>query len=386
MAEQRESIVRAVGLTKVFRDFWGRPKAKAVNDISFTIEPGEVIGLLGPNGSGKSTTVKMLLGLLYPTGGILNVLGRSPRAVETKREIGYLPEESYLYKYLTAEETLDFFGSLFNLSRADRKKRIDQLLDMVGMAHARRRRVGEYSKGMARRIGLAQAMINDPEFLILDEPTSGLDPLGCKEVKDLILTLKARGKTVLITSHLLSDIEDVCDRVIILYGGKVRAMGGLGELLTVSDENRIVTPALPQAAMNEVLKILRENLHGEEFTVDHPRRTLEEFFLDVITKAKSDNIETAGVSGGGKIAEYLSKGDEKSAVLESLVQEIKPPPPREPAEPLPEQKEETVDRKLEQLTEEPKSAAPEPEIPQAKPDEKLKEADAKLNDILGNRK
>ncbi|WP_177995609.1 ABC transporter ATP-binding protein [Victivallis lenta] len=385
MAEQRESIVRAVGLTKVFRDFWGRPKAKAVNDISFTIEPGEVIGLLGPNGSGKSTTVKMLLGLLYPTGGILNVLGRSPRAVETKREIGYLPEESYLYKYLTAEETLDFFGSLFNLSRADRKKRIDQLLDMVGMAHARRRRVGEYSKGMARRIGLAQAMINDPEFLILDEPTSGLDPLGCKEVKDLILTLKARGKTVLITSHLLSDIEDVCDRVIILYGGKVRAMGGLGELLTVSDENRIVTPALPQAAMNEVLKILRENLHGEEFTVDHPRRTLEEFFLDVITKAKSDNIETAGVSGGGKIAEYLSKGDEKSAVLESLVQEIKPPP-REPAEPLPEQKEETVDRKLEQLTEEPKSAAPEPETPQAKPDEKLKEADAKLNDILGNRK
>ena len=386
MAEQRESIVRAVGLTKVFRDFWGRPKAKAVNDISFTIEPGEVIGLLGPNGSGKSTTVKMLLGLLYPTGGILNVLGRSPRAVETKREIGYLPEESYLYKYLTAEETLDFFGSLFNLSRADRKKRIDQLLDRVGMAHARRRRVGEYSKGMARRIGLAQAMINDPEFLILDEPTSGLDPLGCKEVKDLILTLKARGKTVLITSHLLSDIEDVCDRVIILYGGKVRAMGGLGELLTVSDENRIVTPALPQAAMNEVLKILRENLHGEEFTVDHPRRTLEEFFLDVITKAKSDNIETAGVSGGGKIAEYLSKGDEKSAVLESLVQEIKPPPPREPAEPLPEQKEETVDRKLEQLTEEPKSAAPEPETPQAKPDEKLKEADAKLNDILGNRK
>ena len=216
MAEQREPIVRAVGLTKVFRDFWGRPKAKAVNDIDFEIGQGEVVGLLGPNGSGKSTTVKMLLGLLYPTGGRLTVLGRSPRAVETKREIGYLPEDSYLYKYLTAEETLDFFGSLFSLSRADRRNRIDQLLDMVGMSHARHRRVGEFSKGMARRIGLAQAMINDPAFLILDEPTSGLDPLGCKEVKDLILTLKARGKTVLITSHLLSDIEDVCDRVIIL--------------------------------------------------------------------------------------------------------------------------------------------------------------------------
>lgn len=244
MAEQREPIVRAVGLTKVFRDFWGRPKAKAVNDIDFEIGQGEVVGLLGPNGSGKSTTVKMLLGLLYPTGGRLTVLGRSPRAVETKREIGYLPEDSYLYKYLTAEETLDFFGSLFSLSRADRRNRIDQLLDMVGMSHARHRRVGEFSKGMARRIGLAQAMINDPAFLILDEPTSGLDPLGCKEVKDLILALKKRGKTVVITSHLLSDIEDVCDRVIILYGGKVRATGCLNDLLTVTDENRIVTPGV----------------------------------------------------------------------------------------------------------------------------------------------
>ena len=389
MAEQRESIVRAVGLTKVFRDFWGRPKAKAVNDISFTIEPGEVIGLLGPNGSGKSTTVKMLLGLLYPTGGILNVLGRSPRAVETKREIGYLPEESYLYKYLTAEETLDFFGSLFNLSRADRKMRIEQLLDMVGMAHARRRRVGEFSKGMARRIGLAQAMINDPEFLILDEPTSGLDPLGCREVKDLILTLKKRGKTVLITSHLLSDIEDVCDRVIILYGGKVRAMGGLNELLTVSDENRIVTPALPLAAMNEVLRILRENLKGETFQVDHPRRTLEEFFLDVISKAKSDKVETAGVAGGGKIAEYLSRGDEKSAVLESLVRE--PSVPVAPAEsPAPAEEEaqrkENVGKKLEKLTGEPAPVAPEPEPVKVKEDQNLKEADARLNDILGNRK
>jgi ABC-2 type transport system ATP-binding protein len=389
MAEQHEPIVRAAGLTKVFRDFWGRPKAKAVNDITFNVEPGEVIGLLGPNGSGKSTTVKMLLGLLYPTGGMLNVLGRSPRAVETKREIGYLPEESYLYKYLTAEETLDFFGSLFNLSRADRKNRIDQLLDMVGMAHARRRRVGEFSKGMARRIGLAQAMINDPEFLILDEPTSGLDPLGCKEVKDLILTLKARGKTVLITSHLLSDVEDVCDRVIILYGGKIRAMGGLGELLTVSAENRIVTPALPQPAMNEMLRILRENLNGEEFTVDHPRRTLEEFFLDVIMKAKSDNIETAGVSGGGKIAEYLSRGDEKSAMIESLVEESAAPvpPPEEEAAPVPKSvTEAALDKKLEQLTKEPKMVEPAPEAPREKPDEKLKEADAKLNDILGNRK
>ena len=239
-----EDVIRAVGLTKVFRDFWNRPKARAVNEIDFTVKEGEVVGLLGPNGSGKSTTVKMILGLLYPTAGQLTVLGKAPRAVETKKAIGYLPEESYLYKYLTAEETLDFFGSLFNLSRAERKNRIDQLLDMVGLAHARHRRVGEFSKGMARRIGLAQAMINDPSLLIFDEPTSGLDPLGCREVKDLIMELKKRGKTVLITSHLLSDVEDICDRVVILYGGKVRAQGSLNELLTVSDSTRIVTPTL----------------------------------------------------------------------------------------------------------------------------------------------
>lgn len=390
MAEQREPIVRAVGLTKEFRDFWGRPKAKAVNDIDFEIYPGEVVGLLGPNGSGKSTTVKMLLGLLYPTGGRLSVMGRSPRAVETKREIGYLPEDSYLYKYLTAEETLDFFGALFNLSRADRKNRIDQLLEMVGLAHARRRRVGEFSKGMARRIGLAQAMINDPAFLILDEPTSGLDPLGCKEVKDLILALKKRGKTVVITSHLLSDIEDICDRVIILYGGKIRATGSLNELLTVTDENRITTPALPPAAMARLVELLRSSLDGENFRIDHPRRSLEEFFLDVIARAKSDSVETAGVVGGGKIAEYLAKGDESSAVLETLIQEVKTPEPApEPsAEPeKPAEKAADLSEKLEVLTEgeKPQPVAPPPPAESVE-EKKLDEVNAKLNDILGTRK
>ena len=390
MAEQREPIVRAVGLTKEFRDFWGRPKAKAVNDIDFEIYPGEVVGLLGPNGSGKSTTVKMLLGLLYPTGGRLSVMGRSPRAVETKREIGYLPEDSYLYKYLTAEETLDFFGSLFNLSRADRKNRIDQLLEMVGLAHARRRRVGEFSKGMARRIGLAQAMINDPAFLILDEPTSGLDPLGGKEVKDLILALKKRGKTVVITSHLLSDIEDICDRVIILYGGKIRATGSLNELLTVTDENRITTPALPPAAMARLVELLRSSLDGENFRIDHPRRSLEEFFLDVIARAKSDSVETAGVVGGGKIAEYLAKGDESSAVLETLIQEVKTPEPApEPSAEPEKPAEEAADlsEKLEVLTEgeKPQPVAPPPPAESVE-EKKLDEVNAKLNDILGTRK
>jgi len=156
------NIVEAVGLVKEFKDFWNRPKAKAVNDIDFEVREGEVLGFLGPNGSGKSTTIKMLLGLLYPTGGRLTVFGKSPRDVETKRMIGYLPEETYLYKYLTAAETLDFFASLFNLSPEERRLRTEQLLDMVGLSHARNRQVGEFSKGMARRIGLAQAMINDP--------------------------------------------------------------------------------------------------------------------------------------------------------------------------------------------------------------------------------
>ncbi|MBR7137928.1 MAG: ABC transporter ATP-binding protein [Lentisphaeria bacterium] len=383
-------VVSATGLTKEFRDFWGRPKARAVNDIDFEIRPGEVVGLLGPNGSGKSTTVKMLLGLLYPTGGRLTVMGRSPKAVETKRDIGYLPEESYLYKYLTAEETLDFFGSLFNLSAADRARRIDQLLDMVGMTHARRRRVGEFSKGMARRIGIAQAMINDPSFLILDEPTSGLDPLGCREVKDLILTLKKRGKTVLVTSHLLSDVEDICDRVIVLYGGKIRAQGALSELLTVSDSTTITTPVLPKEAMDKVLGILRESLHGEEFRVDHPRRTLEEFFLDVIAKAKAESVETAGVVSGGKIAEYLAKGDEKSAVLESLLQQEQPAAPVTGPAAAPRKAEETKSQvsseALSSLMEE--KSAPGKESAAADPAaaEKLSEADRKLNDILGDRK
>ena len=388
MEQKYEPIVQAVGLTKMFRDFWNRPKARAVNGIDFEVRPGEVVGLLGPNGSGKSTTVKMLLGLLYPTGGKLTVFGRSPRAVETKREIGYLPEESYLYKFLTAEETLDFFGSLFNLSAADRKQRIDQLLEMVGLAHARRRRVGEFSKGMQRRIGLAQAMINDPAFLILDEPTSGLDPLGCREVKDLILTLKKRGKTVLITSHLLSDVEDICDRVIILYGGKVRAEGALDNLLTVNNETRIMTPELPKAAMDQLLTILRNNLDGDEFRIDHPRRTLEEFFLDVIATAKRESVETSGVVSGGKIADYLADTNDKNTVLENLLASSEAPKAAAKAADTaaPAAEVSASDRIAEVLNSQEavaKPAAPAVEVSPEK-QENLAEANRKLDSLLGN--
>lgn len=390
MSDNKKPIISAVGLSKVFRDFWSRPKAKAVNDIDFEVYEGEVIGLLGPNGSGKSTTVKMILGLLYPTAGTLSVFGQSPRAVETKQQVGYLPEESYLYKYLTAIETLDFFGALFNLSAEERRSRSDQLLEMVGLSHARRRRVGEFSKGMARRIGLAQAMINDPSLLILDEPTSGLDPLGCKEVKDLILMLKKRGKTVLITSHLLSDVEDICDRVIILYGGKIRATGTLNELLTVTDANRITTPALSPAVTDKLISILRENLSGDEFTFDHPRKSLEQFFLEVINQAKSESIETAGVVGGGKIAEYLTENQTAESILSDLTRNTdkvtvaEPAVKREPAEDI-----DAENKAIERLTADAPPATEKAVEAQektaetaAKAEEDLSKANEKLKDLL----
>ncbi len=327
--QERQVIVSAVGLTKIFRDFWNRPKAKAVNDIDFEIREGEVVGLLGPNGSGKSTTVKMLLGLLYPTGGRLTVFGKSPRDVDTKKLIGYLPEETYLYKYLTAFETLDFFASLFHLSAEERASRCEQLLDMVGLSHARNRQVGEFSKGMARRIGLAQAMINDPSFLILDEPTSGLDPLGCKEVKDLIKLLKKRGKTVIVTSHLLNDVEEVCDRIIVLYGGRIRANGPIDELLTIQANNTITTPSLRPEAMQKILDTLKEVVPEGNFSFKHPRMTLEDFFLDIVSQAKKESLETSGAQSGGQIASYLTgtpKEDAEKVLLRLSKERVEEPP------------------------------------------------------------
>ena len=382
-------MVEAIGLTKEFRDFWNRPKAKAVNDIDFTVREGEILGLLGPNGSGKSTTVKMLLGLLYPTAGQLAVFGKSPRDVDTKKLIGYLPEESYLYKYLTAYETLDFFGSLFGLSALERKKRATQLLEMVGLEHAKDRPIGEFSKGMIRRIGLAQAMINDPAFLILDEPTSGLDPLGCREVKDLILMLKKRGKTVVVTSHLLSDIEDVCDRVIILYGGRIRAQGTLSELLTIQSTNTITTPNLPPAAMEKLLAVLRSSLRDEEFKIDHPRMSLEEFFLDVVNKAQSESVETYGARAGGHIADYLSAGEQVPAasgkeLLDALAGKE---PEKKPEEKAPEEKQEIDSGRLQALEDDSlKTKAPAPEKPaDDTPKRDFSEANKRLSSLLSGK-
>jgi len=300
-----DSVIRAENLSKVFRDFWHRPKVRAVTDVSFDIRRGEVFGLLGPNGSGKSTTLKMILGLLHPTQGRLTVLGNSPRDVKTKSRLGYLPEESYLYPYLTSDETLDFYGRLFDLRGDERRARMEQLLEMVGLTHARHRIVGEYSKGMARRIGLAQALINDPDLVILDEPTSGMDPIGCRQIKDLILTLAKRGKTVLLSSHLLADVEDVCDRIAILYNGRIQATGLINDLLEERSRFRLTIPELPPETMKKLLAQLRE-LIGQEPQVDHPRRDLEHFFLEVVEKARASVTEQSGVGPSAGMAQYLA--------------------------------------------------------------------------------
>src|SRR5690242_1770041 len=284
-----ETVIAVRGLTKVFKDFWGRPKARAVDHVDFEVRRGEVFGLLGPNGSGKSTTVKMLLGLLYPTKGHIEVFGHSPRHVQTKSRIGYLPEESYLYRYLNSRETLDFFGNLFHLDKNDRNNRADQLLEMVGLGKTQNRAVGEFSKGMQRRIGLAQALINDPDLVILDEPTAGLDPIGCREVKDLILALAQRGKTVILSSHLLSDVEDVCDRVVIYYGGRIQASGTLKELLATPDTLRITTPVLPRDTLERVLETIRKDVSAGDVRVDNPTQNLESYFLDVVAKARASS-------------------------------------------------------------------------------------------------
>jgi ABC-2 type transport system ATP-binding protein len=281
-----EAVIEIRNLSKVYRDFWGRPKVKALNALSLDVRRGEVFGLLGPNGSGKTTTLKLLLGLLFPTEGEITILGKSAADVGKNERIGYLPEESYLYRFLNAYETLDFYGRLFDMPASVRKERSEKLLDLVKLApQARNRQLKEYSKGMTRRIGLAQALINDPDLVMLDEPTSGLDPLGNRDMKDLILDLKKQGKTVLMCSHLLADVQDVCDRIAILYGGELKVMGRVDELLKAQDETQILSSKLSPAAIDEIKAVLKK--HGADvLKVDQPIANLEDLFLKTVQESR----------------------------------------------------------------------------------------------------
>lgn len=389
-ASSREVVVAVRGLTKVFKDFWGRPRARAVDNVDFEVRQGEVFGLLGPNGSGKSTTVKMLLGLLYPSKGHIEVFGRSPRHVMTKARIGYLPEESYLYRYLDSGETLDFFANLFQLPKADRDKRTAQLLTMVGLNQVQHRTVGEFSKGMQRRIGLAQALINDPDLIILDEPTAGLDPIGCREVKDLIVALARRGKTIILSSHLLADVEDVCDRVVIYYGGRIQAMGPLKDLLATPDSVRITAPALPRETMQRVLDIIRKDVAADDVRVDIPTQNLESYFLGVVQKARQNDESTSGATGGNRVAAYLAGEAGTPAQTDKILDRLAAPtaPVSEPkvVVPVPEQavREEKLKALLETKPAAPAEPVPKPSGPEAPTD--LSAADAKLTGLLGGKK
>jgi ABC-2 type transport system ATP-binding protein len=304
--------IACAGVTKVFKDFWMRPRVRAVEAVDLEVRRGQIYGLLGPNGSGKSTTIKMLLGLLQPTTGRIAVLGKRPKDVEIKRLIGYLPEESYLYRFLSGRETLEYYGRLFRLERRARRERIDMLLDMVGLEAVQHRPVGEYSKGMQRRIGLAQSLINDPQLLILDEPTSGMDPVGARQIKDLIATLAARGKTVLLCSHLLADVEDLCDRVAIMYGGRIRAEGTCDELLEQEHATLLETAELPEPVIDEIRAVLRRHELSLD-RVERPRRKLESLFLEIVEQARAEGLQTSGARSGGAVAGFLA-GDEPATV------------------------------------------------------------------------
>jgi len=383
---QSDDVVVVRSLEKVFRDFWGRPKAKAINDVSFEVRKGEVFGLLGPNGSGKSTTIKVLLGLLNPSRGVARIFGRSPRDVKTKERIGYLPEESYLYRYLNSAETLDFFGGLFALDGEEKKRRSEQLLEMVGLKGVQMRTVGEFSKGMQRRIGLAQALINDPDLVILDEPTAGMDPVGCREIKDLILNLKGRGKTVILSSHLLADVEDVCDRAVIYYVGKVQQYGTLEELLTERDSVQFTVPTLSETAQKEVLEVMGRHVDRESIRVDNPSQNLESLFLNVVEEARASD-ETSGATSGSEVAEFLRADEPVPTQAEKMLERLAD---KEAAQPAAQEKAEAAEpetpkvdeAKLDSLSEtetEPETKKPEPKAASKK---NLDEVDDKLSGLL----
>src|SRR5712691_9660426 len=284
----QDVIVETRKLTKVYRDFWGRQKKIALQALNLQINRGEIFGLLGPNGSGKTTTIKLLLGLLFPTEGDALVLGEPAINVKKNERIGYLPEESYLYRFLNAEETLDFYGRLFDMPASHRRNQSAKLIDMVGLTSDKKRALKEYSKGMRQRIGLAQALINDPDLVILDEPTSGLDPIGTRWMKDLIIRLRKQGKTVLMCSHRLEDVQDVCDRIAILHDGELKKLGAVEELLRVRDITQFQARGLngvTQKYIEEEIEALVRRHGGQLVSVEHPTTTLEDLFISVVKES-----------------------------------------------------------------------------------------------------
>jgi len=356
--------IETYSLTKIFSDWWGRDKVRAVDDLNLQVQYNEVFGLLGPNGSGKTTTLKMLLGLLHPTKGRAVVLGGDGSDPKINAKIGFLPEESYLYRYLNARETLDFYGRLFSLPTKVRKMRIEALLDMVGLKAVANRPVGTFSKGMARRIGLAQALINDPDLLILDEPTTGLDPMGTRQIKDLILKLAERGKTVLLCSHLLADVEDVCDRIAILYGGKIQAAGRVKELLQQTEKRQITTGAISDATIEQIKQLVEQE--DTDCDVASPMEKLETFFINTVLTAQQQARPTSGAVGTTGISGFLAPESPAESILDKLTsapvseERAQEPPATEPVVSKEQPRAKADEQLLEKLAAPAESSEPKP--------------------------
>jgi ABC-2 type transport system ATP-binding protein len=275
-----KSAVAVHGLTKVFPvPFHPTRRVVAVKDLSLRIEPGEVYGLLGPNGSGKSTTLKIILGLVSPTRGRTEIFGRDSRLVESREAVGFLPENPYFYKYLSGAETLRFFGRLCGMKGATLKNRVNELLDLVGLNKARDRRLGTYSKGMLQRIGLAQALIHDPRLVVLDEPTAGVDPAGSREIRDLIMDLKHRGITVLLSSHLLAQAQEICDRIGILADGVMVREGRLKELIAIENQTELVIADASDDLVREIESFISRS-NAKLIERRKSTTTLERLFLE----------------------------------------------------------------------------------------------------------
>jgi ABC-2 type transport system ATP-binding protein len=266
----------------------------AVKDLNLRIERGEVYGLLGPNGSGKSTTLKIILGLVSPTRGRTEIFGRDSRLVESREAVGFLPENPYFYKYLTGEETLRFFGRLCGLRSSRLRQRINELLDLVGLTKARKRRLGTYSKGMLQRIGLAQALIHDPRLVVLDEPTAGVDPAGSRDIRDLILDLKRRGITVLLSSHLLAQAQEICDRIGILADGVLVREGHLQELIAIENQTELVIADASTQLVNEIESVINRS-NAKLIERRKSTTTLERLFLEAT--AKNDKARMSNDEG-----------------------------------------------------------------------------------------
>jgi ABC-2 type transport system ATP-binding protein len=289
MSTEPAVTVRCV--TKTFPLPFHRQQVVAVRDLTFEVAPGEVYGLLGPNGSGKSTTLKIILGLVSPTLGETEIFGINSALVRSREAVGFLPENPYFYKYLTGEETLRFFGRLCGLRGGALEKRIDELIDLVGLTNARTRRLGTYSKGMLQRIGLAQALINDPKLVVLDEPTAGVDPAGSRAIRDLIVDLKKRGIAILLSSHLLGQVQEICDRVGILADGVLVREGHLEELIAIENQTELVLENASDEVVKEI-ETLATKSNARLIARRKSTTTLERLFLEA-TKTKNDEARTS---------------------------------------------------------------------------------------------